>query len=77
MVTFQTYFPIKESFYNATEGRFGADAWELLYSGPCHEILDPRRSILMERNPHYWDQENRAKLDSINIAYIPMTPMPV
>ena len=75
MVTFQTYFPIKESFYNATEGRFGADAWELLYSGPyVMKSWIHGASILMERNPHYWDQENRAKLDSINIAYITDDP---
>lgn len=75
MVTFQTYFPIKESFYNATEGRFGADAWELLYSGPyVMKSWVHGASILMERNPHYWDQENRAKLDSINIAYITDDP---
>ena len=75
MVTFQTYFPIKESFYNATEGRFGADAWELLYSGPyVMKTWVHGASILMERNPHYWDRENRAKLDSINIAYITDDP---
>ncbi len=70
MVVFPTYLPVREDFYVATEGRFGADAWELLYSGPFVITEWVHGSNLMlERNPHYWDQQ-RISLDAINIAYI-------
>ena len=32
-VVFPTFFPIREDFYNATNGRFGADAHELYSVG--------------------------------------------
>ena len=70
MVTFQTYLPVREDFYKATNGRYGADAWEMLYNGPF--MIDSwvhGASMLMTRNPHYWDQE-RIKLNTINVGYI-------
>ena len=33
-LVFPTFLPIREDFYNATNGRFGADADQLLYNGP-------------------------------------------
>ncbi len=70
MVTFQTYLPIREDFYNSTNGRFGADAWELLYSGPFMiSNWVHGSSLLLERNPYYWDKE-RVHLSRINIGYI-------
>ena len=70
MVTFPTYMPVREDFYKQTEGRFGADAWELLYSGPFMITQWVHgASLLLEKNPHYWDRE-RVRLDKINIAYI-------
>ncbi|MEM7003304.1 MAG: peptide ABC transporter substrate-binding protein [Pseudomonadota bacterium] len=70
MMTFPTYMPVRQDFYEATEGRFGADAWELLYNGPF--VISQwvhGSSLLLERNPHYWDQ-GRIHLDKINIGYI-------
>lgn len=70
MVVFPTYKPIREDFYNASNGRFGADAWEMLYSGPF--VISQwvhGSSLLLERNPYYWDQE-RVGLEKINFAYI-------
>ena len=70
MVTFTTYLPVREDFYNSTDGRYGADAWEMLYSGPfVIKNWVHGASMLLERNPHYWNQE-RIKLDRINIGYI-------
>ena len=70
MVAFQTYLPVREDFYRSTNGRFGADAWELLYSGPYKMTSWVHgSSLLMERNEHYWDK-SRALLDKINVAYI-------
>jgi oligopeptide transport system substrate-binding protein len=70
MVTFQTYLPIREDFYNSTKGRFGADAEEMLYSGPfAISSWVHGSSLLMERNPYYWDQDS-VSLKTINIGYI-------
>ena len=70
LVAFQTFFPIREDFYRSTQGRYAADAWELLYSGPFMiKQWVHGDSLLLERNPHYWDQE-RLSLQRINIAYI-------
>ncbi len=70
LAAFSTYNPIKESFYESTNGRYGADADTLLYSGP---FMITRwvhgASMVMERNPHYWDP-NRISLDRIDFAYI-------
>ncbi len=70
MVTFQTYLPIRQDFYESTNGRFGADAWELLYSGPF--VITNwvhGSSLLLDKNPYYWDKE-RIHLERINIGYI-------
>ncbi len=70
MVTFQTYFPLREDFYLQTAGRYGADAQEMLYTGPF--VITSwvhGASLLLERNPHYWDQA-QINLSTINVGYI-------
>ena len=70
MVPFVTYLPVREDFYKSTEGRFGADAWELLYSGPyVIKQWVHGASLLLEKNPYYWDADN-INIDTINVAYI-------
>lgn len=70
MVSFPTFLPIREDFYNNTKGRFGADAWEMLYSGPFSITSWVHgSSLLLERNPYYWDKEN-ISLNQINVGYI-------
>ena len=70
MVSFVTYMPVREDFYKSTEGRYGSDAWELLYNGPFMITQWVHGSSLMlEKNPHYWDAD-RVQLDRINVAYI-------
>jgi oligopeptide transport system substrate-binding protein len=70
LVVFPTFLPIREDFYNATQGRFGSDAKDLLYSGPYTvKSWVHGASMLLERNPHYWDN-TRGKLAQINFAYI-------
>jgi oligopeptide transport system substrate-binding protein len=74
LVSFPTYYPIREDFYRSTQGRFGADADELIYSGPF--VISSwihGASLIMDRNPYYWDQE-RIKLDRINVAHITQDP---
>ena len=70
MVTFQTYFPLREDFYLQTAGRYGADAQEMLYTGPF--VITSwvhGASLLLERNPYYWDQA-QINLSTINVGYI-------
>ena len=70
LVAFSTYRPINEAFYNSTNGRYGADADEMLYNGPfTMESWVHGASIFMKKNPNYWNKE-RVKLDAINIGYI-------
>ncbi len=70
LVAFSTYAPIREDFYRATNGAYGADADKLLYNGPF--VISSwvhGASLKMERNPLYWDRD-RARVDAIDFAYI-------
>ena len=70
MVAFPTYFPIKQAFREGRQGRYGADAEDLLFNGP---FVIARwvhgASLRMERNPHYWDQD-RIQLEALDFAYV-------
>ena len=70
MVAFVTYLPANEAFYRQTNGRYGADAHEMLYNGPF--IMSSwvhGASLRLEKNPYYWDAD-RIKLDAINFAHM-------
>ena len=70
LVAFSTYAPIREDFYLATNGAYGADADKILYNGPF--VISSwvhGASLKMEKNPHYWNS-SRAKLNTIDFAYI-------
>ena len=70
LTAFATYNPINEAFYHATDGRYGADAHELLYNGPfVIASWVHGASIRLEKNPDYWDAQ-RIKLRTIDHAYI-------
>ncbi|MCZ6460434.1 MAG: peptide ABC transporter substrate-binding protein [Gammaproteobacteria bacterium] len=70
LVAFPTYYPIREDFYNATDGSFGSDASTLLYNGP---FVISRwvhgANLLMEKNPNYWNPD-RISIDRLDFAYI-------
>ena len=70
IVVFPVFLPIREDFYLATQGRFGADAQDLLYSGPfvITEWIHGA-SLRLERNPHYWNQQD-IHLQRIDFPYI-------
>ena len=70
LTAFSTYYPVRQDFYEATGGRYGADADQLLYNGPF--VMDSwvhGQSLDLRRNPRYWDKD-RIRLDRINVAYI-------
>jgi len=70
LVAFNTYFPLREDFFESTNGRYGADAEMLLSNGPY--ILTEwihGASMVWEKNPYYWNSE-KGLLDEIVTAYI-------
>ena len=70
LVAFNTYYPVREDFFESTNGRYGADADMLLYNGPY--VLAEwvhGASMLWKKNPHYWNDE-KGFLDEIVTAYI-------
>lgn len=70
MLVFPTFYPIREDFYAATNGRFGADADQLLYNGPFQiSRWVHGSSMTFERNPHFWNQDE-IHLDTIHVPYI-------
>lgn len=70
VVTFKTFLPIREDFYQQTNGRYGADAEEMLYNGPFSITSWVHgASLKVEKNQHYW-RRDEIRLNDINWAYI-------
>jgi oligopeptide transport system substrate-binding protein len=70
LVASQTYLPVREDFYSSRNGRYGADAGDLLYNGPF--VLTRwvhGASLRMEKNPTYWNRAT-VQLDVVDVAYI-------
>lgn len=74
LVAYTTYYPVRESFYRATNGRYGADHDKMLYNGPFTISRWVHGAQLrMEKNPHYWDRD-RIRLNVIDFAYFTEDP---
>ncbi len=70
LVSFVTYLPVQKKAFTAANGRYGADANEMLYNGPfVMSSWVHGASMRMEKNPYYWDA-GRIRLNAINAAYI-------
>jgi oligopeptide transport system substrate-binding protein len=70
LMGFAVFYPIREDFHRAQQGRYGADAHTLLYNGPFRiDTWVHGAQLRMVRNPTYWNPE-RPKLDAVNIGYI-------
>lgn len=71
LVAYLTYFPVREDFFNSTEGRYGADADMLLYNG-AYLLTEWVHGSTMRwvKNPNYWNRENKGFLNEIRTAYI-------
>jgi len=66
----QTYYPIREDFFNSRQGRYAADADDMLYNGPFRVTRWVHgASLRMEKNDLYWDKDS-IWLNVINIGYI-------
>jgi oligopeptide transport system substrate-binding protein len=74
LVAFSTFYPIREDFYRATAGRYGADADTLLYNGPFVMTRWVHGAhVRMQKNPFYWDQD-RVQIDVLDFPYITSDP---
>ncbi len=70
LVVYATYGPVREDFYEAQNGRYGADADTLLYNGPFRISKWVHGAHLrFEKNPYYWDAD-RIKLNVIDMPYV-------
>ena len=74
LMVFKSFNPVREDFYNATAGRYGADADKLLYNGPFTITRWVHGAQLrMEKNPYYWDRA-RVKVKVLDFAYFSSDP---
>lgn len=70
LVAFITFLPVRQDFFESTNGRYAADADMMLYNGPY--LLTEwvhGASMRWTRNPNYWNDE-KGLLDEIEVAYI-------
>ena len=74
LVVYGTYGPVRQDFYEASNGRYGADADALLYDGPFRITTWVHGAHLrLEKNPFYWDAD-RIKLNVIDMPYVTNDP---
>ena len=70
ILTTSPYRPLKESFVNAQNGRYGAGAANILYNGAyVMEEWTHSASLKLTRNPEYWDKSN-VHLNEVDFGYI-------
>jgi len=70
LMTFPTYFPLREDFYQSRGERYGAEATDILANGAF--ILTKwmhGASLRMEKNKNYWNQK-AITLEAIDIPFI-------
>jgi oligopeptide transport system substrate-binding protein len=74
LVAFPTYLPMREDFYASRNGRYAADADDLLFNGPFQMTQWIHGSaIRLEKNQTYWNRD-AVKLNIIDIPYITSDP---
>jgi oligopeptide transport system substrate-binding protein len=70
LIAFSTFFPIREDFYLSRNGRYAADAEDLLYNGPFRITRWVHGANLrMEKNATYWNRD-AIWLNAIDIGYM-------
>jgi oligopeptide transport system substrate-binding protein len=70
LVAFGVYNPVREDFYKSRQGRYGADATDLLYNGPFTITRWVHGAhVRLEKNPQYWNR-NAVQLNVIDMPYI-------
>ena len=70
LVAFVTFNPVRRDFYEATNGRYAAEAEEMLFNGPFMITEWAHGAHLrMKKNAEYWDAQD-IWLDAIHYDYI-------
>lgn len=70
LVAFLTYYPVRQDFFESTNGRYGADPDMMLYNG-AYVLTEWVHGSTMRwvKNPLYWNDQ-KGFLDEIRTAYI-------
>jgi oligopeptide transport system substrate-binding protein len=70
LMSFMIFYPVREDFYKAQNGRYFADVRNMVFNGPFRiTSWIHGASIRMEKNPLYWNADTVA-LNVINTPYI-------
>lgn len=74
LTAFRTFYPLREDFFRAQQGKYGAEAANLLFNGPYRLTRWVHgASLALAKNPHYWDRDN-IWLEGIDVPYITEDP---
>lgn len=69
LTAFPTFFPLREDFYRAMNGRYASDVDTMLYNGPFRLTKWVHGARLrMEKNPHYWNRD-AIHIEAIDFPY--------
>lgn len=70
IATTAPYLPVREDFYLSRDGRYGANAEDMLYNGPyvLSQWVHGAR-LRMDKNTQYWDA-GRIRINAIDIPYL-------
>jgi len=70
LMPFGIYLPIREDFYNSTQGKYFADADKMIFNGPFKLTSWVHgASLRMEKNEKYWNA-SAIKINMIDAPYI-------
>ncbi|MDX1562880.1 MAG: peptide ABC transporter substrate-binding protein, partial [Gammaproteobacteria bacterium] len=70
LTAFGIYSPVREDFYLSRNGRYGADAEDMLYNGPFMMTRWVHGAhVRLEKNPYYWNRDT-IRLNVIDFPYI-------
>ena len=70
LVAYGVYSPIREDFYLSRNGRYAADAEDMVYNGPFMMTRWVHGAhVRLEKNPYYWDRDS-VRLNVIDFPYI-------
>jgi oligopeptide transport system substrate-binding protein len=70
LVAFGLYYPIREDFYASRNGRYGAEAEDLIFNGPFMMTRWVHGAhVRLEKNPRYWNRD-AIKLNAIDMPYV-------
>ncbi|MDR2212320.1 MAG: peptide ABC transporter substrate-binding protein [Pseudomonadales bacterium] len=70
LTSFMIYYPVRQDFYEAQNGRYFADVRNMIFNGPFTITSWVHgASLRMEKNPTYWDADS-VTLNVIDTPYI-------